>query len=71
MAAYIKKVFGKTVHPHTVRQYLRRLGFVLKRPQKKFTKASEKDQKAFAMALDHVKQSHPKKVVSRGKRGSC
>lgn len=41
-----------------------RLGFVLKRPQKKFTKANEKDQKAFAIALEHVEQSHPGKSVT-------
>ncbi|MCF6158535.1 MAG: IS630 family transposase, partial [wastewater metagenome] len=64
VAAYIKKVFGKTVHPHTARRYLRRLGFVLKKPHKKFIKANEKDQKAFAMALEHVEQSRPGKSVT-------
>lgn len=63
-AAYIKKVFGKTVHPHTARRYLRRLGFVLKKPRKKFTKAREKDQRAFAMALERLEQSRPEKSVT-------
>ncbi|TLD40942.1 MAG: Mobile element protein [Candidatus Jettenia ecosi] len=54
VAAYIKKVFWKTVHPQTARQYLHRLGFIQKRPHKKVTKTKGKNEKAFVMVLKHL-----------------
>ena len=52
VVAYIKKTFGKQVSAETARRYLHRLGFVLKRPRKKFSKADEQAQKAFAQELE-------------------
>lgn len=57
VASYLKKTFGKTAHPDTARRYIRRLGFRLKLPRKKFVKAKEKLQKAFAQDLETLERS--------------
>ena len=53
LAAYIRKAFGKRVHPRTALRYLHRLGF----RRKRLVKADPKRQEAFARKLEEVEHT--------------
>jgi len=64
VAAYVKKYFGKKIHPDTARNYLHFLGFCRKRPGKKFRKADPEKQKAFAQDLEKLEKNRTHRSVT-------
>lgn len=64
VAAYIKKTFGKKVHPDTARKYLHLLGFGYRKPDKDLCKGDPDKQKEFAKELEKIEKTRTPRGVT-------
>lgn len=64
VAAYIRKTFGKRVHPDTARNYLHLLGFGYRKPDKNLTKGNADKQKQFAKELEDTEKTRTPRGVT-------
>lgn len=64
IAAYVKKHFGKKIHPDITRNYLLFLGFSRKSPRKKLRKADPEKQDEFVQFLVELEKSRTHRSVT-------